>query len=482
MKFGLVAKILGNLLLIEAATFFLPLAVSLYYKEHLVALAFLYALVITGLIGLALSSLRVQASRLRIRDALLVVTLGWIFVAFFGALPFIFSGSVPNLVDAFFEAVSGFTTTGATVIQDVEILPKGIMFWRALAQWLGGMGILVLTLAILPRLGMAGFQVFRAESPGPHPEKFTPRLAATGKILYTLYVTFTLVQTLMMRAAGLPWFESVLVAFGTWGTGGIGIHNDSLIRYSTNGLLINFITLGMVLSGVNFSLYHEILKRRWKQVTSNSELRWYLGIVVVCGLAVAVNLYGTVYTSLGETIKQAFFQVSSVLTTTGFASADLNLWPPFSKGILFALMFVGGSAGSTSGSIKVIRFVVAAKVVKREISRTLHPQAMRPIIVNGRTMPLEVVQGVGSFYLLYFSVFVIGSLLISLEGLELISAMGTVAASLGNIGLGIAEIGPQGTFAFFSPVGKLFLAFLMLLGRLELFTLLVVLTPKFWRD
>jgi trk system potassium uptake protein TrkH len=482
MNFGMVARVLGNLLLIEAALLSIPLGVSLYLQERSAVLAFLLAMGIMGLIGLFLSNVKAKSSRLKAREAILIVTLGWTLTSFFGALPFVFSGSIPSLVDAFFEAISGLTTTGATVIQDVESLPRGILFWRSFMHWLGGMGILVLTLAILPTLGVGGLQVFKAESSGPSPDKFTPRIAATTKILYTIYLSLTLVQVLLSVGSGMTWFESFVFAFGTVGTGGLSIYNDSLVRYSSNSLLINSISLGMILSGVNFSLYYDLWKRRFRQVIGNSELRMYFGILVMCVTLITFNLYGRVYETVGETLKHALFQVSSIMTTTGYATADYDLWPSFSKGILFALMFVGGSAGSTVGSVKVIRLLVAGKVVKRELARLLHPQVARPITINGRVTPTEVVQGVASFYLLYFAIFALGSLLISLDGLDLFSSMSAVAASLGNIGPGFGAVGPSKTYALFSPYSKLLLSFFMLLGRLELFTLLVIFTSSFWKE
>lgn len=482
MNFGQVARVLGNLLLIEASVLSIPLGISLYYQERPSVVAFLLAMGIMGLMGLFLSNIRGKSPRLKAREAILIVTLGWIITSFFGALPFVFSGSVPSFVDAFFEVVSSLTTTGSTVIENVEILPKGILFWRSFGHWLGGMGILVLTLAILPTLGVGGFQIFKAESPGPIPDKLAPRIAATTKILYSIYVAVTILQVLAFHGAGLSWYESFIFAFGAVGTGGLSVYNDSLARYSFNSLLINTIAVGMIVSGVNFSLYYDLWKGRWKQVISNSELRLYLTILVISVLVVSANLYGRVYSSVGETVKHALFQVSSIMTTTGYSTADFDLWPSFSKGILFVLMFVGGSAGSTAGSVKVIRLLVAGKVVRREISKTLHPRVANPIIINGRVMAPEVIQGVVSFYLLYFGVFIIGSLVISLEGLDLVSTMSAVAATLGNIGPGFGAVGPSKTFALFSPASKLLFSFFMLLGRLELFTLLVVFNPGFWRE
>lgn len=481
MNFGLVARVLGNLLLIEGAAMVFPLGISLYYQERSAVIGFLLSMGILGLTGLFLSNIPSSSPRLKAREAILIVTIGWVVVSFFAALPFVLSGSA-FLVDAFFEAVSGLTTTGASVLRDVEGLPKGVLFWRSLLHWLGGMGILVLTLAILPILGVVGFQVFKAESPGPSPDKFTPRIAATSKILYTIYGVLTAAILLGVRAAGVPWFESFVLAFGTVSTGGFGLYRDSLARWSANSPLIVLLAAAMFLAGVNFSLYYDLAKGRWRQALGNAELRWYVAIMALSVLTVALNLYGPVYGSIGEALKQAWFQVGSVMTTTGYSTVDFDLWPSFSKGILFTLMFVGASAGSTSGSVKVVRLLVAAKVVKRELSRVLHPRAAKPVVIGGRVMPPEVVQGVVGFLLLYAAVFALGFLVISLEGLDLLSSMGAVAATLGNVGVGLGAVGPRGSFASFSSPGKLFLSFLMLLGRLELFTMLAALSPRFWRE
>ncbi|HPT84159.1 MAG TPA: TrkH family potassium uptake protein [Limnochordia bacterium] len=482
MNFGLVARVLGNILLIEGGALTIPLGISLYFRERGAVIGILLSMGILGLTGLFLSNVPVRSPRLKAREAVAIVTLGWVIVSFFAALPLVLSGAVPSFVDALFEAVSGLTTTGATVITQVEMLPKGILLWRSLLHWLGGMGILVLTLAILPTLGVVGFQVFKAESPGPTPDKFTPRLAATSKILYTIYTALTALMVIAVRAAGVSWLDSFILAFGAVGTGGFAPFSDSLMGLSPNRVLMVVLAASMFLSGVNFALYYDLLKGRWKQVWSNSELRLYLGITAAAVLALSLNLYGRVYGTLGETLRQAWFQVSSIMTTTGYTSADFDLWPSFSKAVLFALMFVGGSAGSTSGSVKVVRLLVTAKVVKREINRVLHPQAARPVIINGRVMSSDVVQGVVSFLLLYVAVFALGSLVISLEGVDLLSAMSAVAATLGNVGVGFGAVGPTAGFVGLSSASKLFLSFLMLLGRLELFPLLAVLSPNFWRE
>ncbi|HKM43518.1 MAG TPA: potassium transporter TrkG, partial [Limnochordia bacterium] len=294
MNFGMVARVLGNLLLIEAAILTIPLGISVYFRERDAVLGFLLAMGIMALLGLFLSNIKRESSRVKVREAVLIVTLGWTLTSFFAALPFVFSGSIPSLVDAFFEAVSSLTTTGSTVIRDMESLPRGIFFWRSFAHWLGGMGILVLTLAVLPTLGVGGLQIFKAESPGPAPDKFTPRIAATSKILYFIYLCLTVIQFLIFWGAGLSWFESLVVAFGTVGTGGLSMYNDGLVRHSGNSLLGYAIALGMVMSGVNFSLYYDLGKRRFKQVVRNSELRLYLTILLISVVLVSLNLYGKV--------------------------------------------------------------------------------------------------------------------------------------------------------------------------------------------
>lgn len=482
MNYGLAARVLGNLLLIEAALLAIPLSISLWYQEKSSILGFLIAMLIMGLVGLVLSNIPTSNKRLKTREAFLIVALGWFATSFFGALPFVFSGNIPNLIDAFFETVSGLTTTGATLLPNVEALSKGLLFWRSFTHWLGGMGILVLTLAILPTVGVGGFQIFKAESPGPTPDKLTPRIAATTKILYTVYLVMTGLQIALFYGAGLNLFESLVFAFGSVGTGGFSIYNDSFARFSNNSVLVIIMSLFMIVSGINFSLYYDLWKKRWKQVLNNSELRLYLSIIAISVLAISLNLYGRVYVGWGETAKQALFQVSSIITTSGFSTVDFDQWPTFSKGILFALMFVGGSAGSTAGGIKVIRLLVAGKVVKREVSKALHPQLASPITIDGRIVAPEIVSGVASFYFLYFAVFIIGSLLISLEGLDLVSSMSAVATTLGNIGPGLGAVGPTNTFAQFSSLSKLFFSLLMLLGRLELFTLAVLVTSSFWKE
>ncbi len=481
MNYGAVVRALGNLLLIEGALLSAPLGIAFYYGEHGSVLAFLLTMAALGIFGFLAANFPAAAGRLKTKEAILIVASGWLACSLFGSLPFILTESTASPIDAFFETVSGLTTTGATVFEDVEALPRGILFWRSLTHWLGGMGILVLSLAVLPTFRVGGLEAFKAESPGPSAAKLAPRLAATTKILYTVYLALTVLFVLVFAAAGLSWFESFVFTFGTVGTGGFSIYNDSLARFSGNTVLIVALAAGMLISGVNFSLYYDLWRRRWRNVRVDSELRLYLSIAAAAVLLIAFNLHGRVY-GAAEALKQALFQVSSLMTTTGYSTADFDLWPTFSQAILVLLMFIGGSAGSTAGSIKVIRLLIAAKAVKREVAKTLHPQAVTPITVNGRVLPEKIVTGVAAFYFLYFAVFALGTLLISWQGWDLITSLSAVATTLGNVGPGLGAVGPTHTFADFGGAAKLLFSLLMLLGRLELFTVLVLFTPGFWRQ
>ncbi|WIV11031.1 TrkH family potassium uptake protein [Proteiniborus sp. MB09-C3] len=480
MNYGIVIKVLGNLLLFEAIAFLPPLTVSLFTGEKDL-FAFIYSILILLLIGFPMSRVNVTNKRVKARDALLIVTLGWVFASFFGSLPFVFSGSIPSIVDAFFETVSGFTTTGATLVQNVEALPKGIIFWRSFTHWIGGMGILVLTIAILPAIGVGGYQIFKAESPGPITDKIVPKIKDTAKILYILYIGLTVFQTILLCLGGMSLFESLVHTFGTVGTGGFSSRNSSIGAYNSS-YIIYVISIFMIVSGVNFPLYFDLYKGRWKNVAKNSELKLYLGIIGISTLLITLNLNGKVYSSILETFKHALFQVSSIITTTGYSTVDFDKWTEFSKTILFLLMFVGGSAGSTGGGIKVVRLLIMGKLVKREISKLLHPRAYIPIKLNGKIISSDVVVSVTSFFFLYMVIFALSTLLISLEGIDFLSATSSVATTLGNIGPGFALVGPTQNFSFFSPLSKALFSLLMLFGRLELFTVFLFFVPEFWKN
>ncbi len=480
MNYGIIIKVLGNLLLIESVAFIPALVVSLIYSEK-AFLSFIYSILIVLVFGFPMSRIKIETKRIKAKDALLIVSLGWVFVSFFGSLPYVFSGSIPSLVDAFFETVSGFTTTGSTILGNIEVLPTGILFWRSLTIWLGGMGILVLTVAILPAIGVGGYQIFKAETTGPIAEKIVPKIKDTAKILYVIYVGITIIQAVLLCLGGMSLMESLIHTFATVGTGGFSSKNASIGAYNSS-FIVYVISIFMILCGINFSLFYDILKGRWRNALKNSELRLYLGIIAVSTLLITLNLNGRIYNSIFETFKHALFQVSTIITTTGFSTVDFNKWTDFSKSILFLLMFVGGCAGSTGGGIKVIRLSIMGKLVKREISKLLHPKAYVPIKIDDRILSPDTVVSVSGFFFLYIAIFAFSTILISLEGIDLISSASAVAATLGNIGPGFELVGPVQNFSFFSAPSKILFSLLMLFGRLELFTVFLFFVPEFWKN
>lgn len=479
MNYGIVLKVLGILLLIESLLMVPSYIIALFTKGD-DALSFLITILLTAAIGLGLASIKRVRHRIIARDGFAIVTLGWIFASLLGALPLYLGGSTTTYIDALFEIVSGFTTTGATIMADVEILPKGTLFWRSLTHWIGGMGILVFTLALLPTLGIQGFQIFKAESPGPVAGKIAPRLRDTAKILYTSYIIITLIEVVLLLLGGMNLFDSLVFTFGTVGTGGFAPYNNSVAAYPSTYIHLVIGTF-MILSGVNFSLYYLGYKGKIRDIFKDEELRLYLIIVAISVLSIGLNLLFTSYGNIGLAFRDAFFQVSSIMTTTGYATVDFDLWPSFSKGILLLLMFIGASAGSTAGGMKVIRILVMLKMIKREVGKSFHPRAMMPIKVNGKIMPNETVSGIVSFLSLYLFIFVVSSLLIMLEGVNIESAIASVAATLGNIGPGLDFAGPTRNFVYYSQPAKFLFTILMLLGRLELFTVISLIAPRSWR-
>lgn len=478
MNYGMIAKVIGSLLIFEAVALIPSLGISFFYGQPDFN-AFLKTIILILIFGYSMTKLKVKSKQIKTKEALTIVTLGWVVVSIFGALPFVFSGSIPNFVDAFFETVSGLTTTGATVIDDIEILPKGILFWRSLMHWIGGMGILVLALAVMPTLGVGAFQIFKAESPGPISDKLVPKMKDTAKILYIAYLGITVIETILLLFGGMSLFEALIHTFGTVGTGGFSTRNASIGAFNSR-YIFTVITIFMVASGVNFSLYYELYKGRLRNIANNIEFRVYIGIFLFVSLIISLNLIGH-YESVLDAFQHGFFQVASIMTTTGYGTTDFNLWPSFSKALLFFLMFVGGSAGSTGGSIKVIRLVILFKLVKREFVKFLHPRAMVPIELNGKMLSSDVIANVTGFFFLYLLLFITGTLFISLENVDFLTAASAVAASIGNIGPGFEMVGPTQTYSFFSAPSKIVLSIMMLFGRLELFTIFLLLTPKHWK-
>lgn len=478
MNYGMIAKVIGSLLVFESVALIPSLGISFYYRQS-DFYAFLMTIILILVFGYSMSKLKVRSKRIKTKEALTIVTVGWIVVSIFGALPFVFSGAIPNFVDAFFETVSGLTTTGATVIDDIESLPYGILFWRSLMHWIGGMGILVLALAVMPTLGVGAFQIFKAESPGPIADKLVPKMKDTAKILYTAYLGITVIETILLMFGGMSLYEALIHTFGTVGTGGFSTRNASIGAFNSR-YIFTVITIFMVASGVNFSLYYEVYKGRLRNVINNVEFRVYIGIFLFVSMVISVNLIGH-YGSIIDAFQHGFFQVASIMTTTGYGTTDFNMWPTFSKALLFFLMFVGGSAGSTGGSIKVIRLVILFKLVKREFVKFLHPRAMVPIELNGKMLSSDVIANVTGFFFLYILLFISGTLFISFENVDFLTAASAVAASIGNIGPGFEMVGPTQTYSFFSAPSKIILSIMMLFGRLELFTIFLLLTPSHWK-
>lgn len=466
--------------MVEGLLMLPSLLVSVYYGQDDI-LSFIISILLTIAIGLIMSIRKNDSERIKSKEGLAIVSLAWVLVSFFGSLPFVLSGSIPSLIDAFFETVSGFTTTGSTVVNNIESFPKGILFWRSFTHWIGGMGILVFTIAIIPTLGIGGFQIFKAESPGPVKDRIVPKIKDTAKILYKTYIIMTLVEVVFLLFGKISLYEAIVHTFGTVGTGGFSTRSESIGAFNSTYIYI-VVGIFMVLSGVNFSLYYALYKGKWREVLKNNELRLYIAIVLISTLLIGVNLYFTSYKDIGTSLRDSFFQTGSIITTTGYATADFDLWPTFSKSILFLLMFVGGCAGSTSGGMKGIRILVLFKIIKRQIVKIFHPRAVVPIKVDGKTVSDDTISGITAFFILYMFIFGISTVIVSLEGITLQDSASAVATTLGNIGPGFGIIGPTRTFSEFSDITTLFFSFLMLLGRLELFTIIALLTPSNLRN
>ncbi len=461
----------------------LPAAVSAYYGEYSSMKAFLICGLPTLLAGLFFAhSIRIpDGSALKMRDGFLIVALTWMGMSFIGSLPFLMTGSIADFTSAYFEAASGFTTTGATTLSNVEILSKSVLFWRSFTHWIGGMGVLVFTIALLPRLGIGGRQIMRAETTGPTMDKISFTTNETAKKLYKMYSVMTILQIVLLSAGGMSLYDAALHTFGSVGTGGFSNYNASVGAFG-NLYFEMVIALFMMLCGINFSLYNNIAKGTPLKMFKDFELRLYLGIIAASTTFIALMLYiNNVYGGIGEAFRYSYFQVSSIMTTTGYATADFDLWPNSCRFILFLLMIIGSCAGSTAGGLKVIRLAFIIKLVKRGISRRLHPRAVMPIKIGGSIVSADTVSGVASFVILYLMTMAGSTLLISLEGVSMVSAASSVIACLSNIGPGFEAVGPTMNFGFYSPASKILLSFLMIAGRLELYTIMLLFTPGFWK-
>ena len=479
MNTRLLENVLGKLLLIYVAIMSIPLCCAFIGKEPS-TVPFLLTILLTGIVGLALTFHGSKEGRMGIREGFAIVTEAWILTSLSGALPYYLSNAVPTYIDAVFETVSGLTTTGASVIDNVEALPNSLLLWRSLTHWLGGMGIIVLFIVFLPKIGAGAAQLFNAEVPGPMKERILPRIRDNAARLWQLYVGLTLLQIVFLALAGMSWFDAVNHSFATMATGGFSTKNASLMYYD-NALIELIIVVFMIIAGGNFALYLMVWRRGLTHIWEDTEFRIYLAIIAVATLAISLSLW-FVGEEIVSSLRLALFQVVSIMTTSGFASADFDKWPSLTKLILLLLMFVGGSAGSTAGGIKVARLILLIKMGFAELRRFIHPRAIMSISYGGKHVDSLMLNTAAVFFFLYITIFVMATLLISATGLEPFDAMSAVAATLGNVGPGFGVVGPTTTFSSINAFGEVVLILCMLLGRLELFTLLVVIQPGFWRS
>lgn len=481
MNLKIILKVLGLLLLVEGVAMLLAMLVALIYTESDIA-AFLISAAINLGVGGLITALTWKAKKdIGKREGFIIVTMVWVVFSLFGSFPYMISGSIPNFTDAFFETISGFTTTGSSILNDIEALPHGILFWRSITQWLGGMGIIVLSLAILPVFGIGGMQLFIAEVPGPTPDKISPRITQTAKTLWGIYMLFTIVETLLLWIGGMSFYDAICHSFTTMATGGFSTKQAS-IAYWSSPFIQYVITFFMFLAGMNFTLSYMAIRGRFSNVFKDEEFRYY-GIIIISFTAlITLGLFLTSQLGLEQAFRDSLFQVVSIVTTTGYATADYLLWKPILTMLIFALFFFGGSAGSTGGGIKIMRIVVLAKNGYYELKRLIHPHAIIPVKFNRHSVDSKIVTNVLAFFMLYMVIFFVSTIIFTLIEPDMESSMGAVATSLGNIGPGLGSVGPAENFFHIKPVGKWFLSFLMLLGRLELFTVLVLFSPSFWKE
>jgi trk system potassium uptake protein TrkH len=494
LNFKIIYRFLGLTAVLNGIFMFIAIPFSMYHKEE-AQMGILNAGIITVFLGLLLYFFnKPTTTNIHKKEGYLIVTLGWLTLSFTGMLPYLFTGAIPNITDAFFETLSGYSTTGSSILTDIESMPKGILFWRSATHWIGGMGIIVLTIAILPLLGIGGMQLFMAEAPGPSADKLHPRITDTAKRLWLIYVSLTFTEFLLLKVAGMTWFDAINHAMATVSTGGFSTKNASLSYWNAMPLVQYIIIFFMFVAGTNFVLTYFALKGKVRKVVQSEEFRYYFfGIIGITSIVAVIILFfqdETLQTTIAHpevfgatesAIRHALFQVTSIITTTGFVTSDFTMWSYFATGIFFALFFVGGSAGSTSGGIKIVRHIVMLKNSFLEFKKALHPNAIIPVRYDGKAVGRTIVFNILSFFIIYMLVFVLASVILTLLGLDFMSALGAAASSLGNIGPAIGSVSPVDNYAHLTDAAKWFCSFLMLIGRLELFTVLILFTPFFWR-
>ncbi len=475
----MIKSTLGWLLLFEAGFFILPLITGLAYKEWQGALSFLISMGITAAVGGLLMIGKPKTKKLYSREGFVIVALSWIFMSIFGALPFMLTGVLPSFVDALFETVSGFTTTGSSVIPLIENAPKCILLWRSFTNWVGGMGVLVFIMAFVPLGGAHNLNIMKAESPGPEVSKLVPKVKSTAMVLYIIYAAMTALQIIILLCGGTSFFDAVTISFSTAGTGGFGIKNDSFASFPVFVQVVT--TVFMFLFSINFNSYFLILGRRFKDAFT-TEVKTFIAIVFIATTIITVDIFvADIFSTVGESLNHASFTVSTIISTTGFATADFNSWPYLSRTIIVLLMFIGACAGSTGGGIKVSRVVILVKGMLRELHMIVHPKQVKKISVDGKKVDHEVVRAVNAYFVCYVLIFIASVIVLSFEEHDLVTNFTAVAATLNNIGPGLELVGPSGNFAFFSIISKLVLTFDMLAGRLELFPIMILFSPATWK-
>lgn len=494
INYKIISHLMGLLFVVNGGFMMVSAGVSWYYRDGVLDKILTAGLVALGAGGLIMFLTRNHKKEVQKREGYIIVAFGWIFMALVGTLPYIFSGAIPNFTNAFFETMSGYTTTGATILKDIESVPKGILFWRSITHWIGGMGIIVLAIAILPLLGIGGMQLFAAESPGPTGDKLHPRITDTAKRLWLIYVGYTLAESVLLKIAGMSFFDAVNHSLSTLSTGGFSTKNASVAFWNDRPMIQYIIIFFMFLAGSNFVLSYFAFKRKFQKIFRDEEFRAYgllvLGLTIISGLviyfeadvAISTINHPMVWGHFESSMRHALFQVVSVITTTGFVSADYTMWTPFLTIFFFGMMFLGGCAGSTSGGIKIMRHLIMIKNGVLEFKRTLHPHAILPVRYNTKAVPRPIVFNILGFFILYMLSFIMGTLVFSWLGLDFSSALGGAATTLGNIGPGLGSLSPVDSYSGLPSPAKWWASFLMLIGRLELFTVLILLTPFFWRN
>ena len=480
MNKRMIGFVIGRLLLLEAMLMVLPLGVSFIYGESLKYKgAYFGVIMLLIAMGLALSFKSPENMSIQGREGFVIVALSWILMSAFGALPFVITKEIPSFIDAFFETVSGFTTTGSSIITDLSLISRSNLFWRSFTHLVGGMGVLVLVLAIFPKHSPGSVHVMKAEVPGPTFGKLVSKLSTTARVLYKIYLVMTLVMIILLMLGGLDWFESSLLAFGTAGTGGFGARNGSILPYNSAYVDI-VLAVGMLVFGVNFNIYYFILIGKVKEALSNEELKYYLIIVGAAVALIFINI-STTYKSMGHALRDIFFTVSSIITTTGFSTADFGKWPVFSQTVLLLLMFFGACAGSTAGGLKISRVIMMAKMFVAEIKQMISPNRVVSIKYEHKPLDSKVKKGVANYFIVYIGIFTVLLLVVSMTTDDFLTAFSAVAATFNNIGPGLGKVGPAFSFADMTDVSKIFLSFGMLAGRLELFPMLILFAPETWK-